>query len=470
MIREPVEKPSSHADLIIKNGFLITLDPSRPLVEHGAIAVLGGRIAEIGDERAISAAWRAPRVIDARGGAVHPGLIDAHNHVVHATCRGLFDGPQSASSTVTFADWKAGVNSEDEFIATQFACLEMLRCGFTMFVEPGSAFDNDAVAAAAESIGLRAMLAGCYVWDNVEAMRHLPSLGSQALYDRSPPRLDRCLDRLGSELYRNKNAEALVRGYVAVYGLGTASDDLLRAAHQLSREAGVVFQQHEGYLPEATMVDRERLGHSRIRHLEDLGVLGPNSVLVHMNVMDDDDVNVLLKSQAQVIWCPSAHLQLGICRAPCRQPEFRARGGRLALGTDGAMNCLIGDAGLCAYLMSANVQHPISPGGILEMQTINAASTIGLAHELGSLEPGKRADIVVRSPRAPEAFPGVNPVHQLALTCRAGTVDTVLVGGTVILRNGKPVLIDEEHVLADVRASVKRRMMRLELSATAYWK
>src|SRR5262249_36975755 len=155
-----------------------------------------------------------------------------------------------------------------------------------------------------------------------------------------------------------KNPETLVRGYVAVYGLGTASDDLLRAAHQLSRETGVVFQQHEGYLPGAAKADRERLGHSRIRHLEDLGVLGPTSVLVHMNVMDDDDFDVMLKTQTQLIWCPSAHLQLGISQVPCRQPEFRARGGRLALGTDGAMNCLIGDAGLCAYIMSANVQHP----------------------------------------------------------------------------------------------------------------
>src|SRR5262249_32963817 len=153
--------------------------------------------------------------------------------------------------------------------------------------------------AGAENIGLRAMLAGCYVWDDVEAMRHLPSLGSQALYDRAPARLDRALDRLGSELYRNKNPETLVRGYVAVYGLGTASDDLLRAAHQLSRETGVVFQQHEGYLPGAAKADRERLGHSRIRHLEDLGVLGPTSVLVHMNVMDDDDFDVMLKTQTQ---------------------------------------------------------------------------------------------------------------------------------------------------------------------------
>ena len=165
------------------------------------------------------ARYHAGRVLDAGGGIVHPGFIDAHNHIVHNTCRGIFGDGIDPPSAVSFADWKADVTPADEAAATQNAALEMLRMGFTMFVEPGSVFDCDAVAAAVEQVGMRALLAGCYLWDQVEVMQFLGGLDSQALYKRTPPTLDRCLRELGNQLHRNKDPDALVRGYIAVYGL-----------------------------------------------------------------------------------------------------------------------------------------------------------------------------------------------------------------------------------------------------------
>src|SRR5262249_23212798 len=159
--------------------------------------------------------WRATTVLDARGAVVHPGFIDAHNHIVHTTCRGILDEPRPADQTVNFADWKADVTSDDEHLATKQSCLELLRHGFTRFVEPGTAFDNDAVAAGAESLGVRGMLAGCYLWDQIEIMQHLGSLESQSLYRRAPANLERCLDGLGAELSRNKDPDSLVKGYVS---------------------------------------------------------------------------------------------------------------------------------------------------------------------------------------------------------------------------------------------------------------
>ena len=460
----------SACDLIVTNGYLITVDDGRRVFARGAVAILGRTIVAVGAADEVMRLWRATTVIDARGAVVHPGFIDAHNHIVHTTCRGILDRPHPAGQLVNFADWKADVTSDDEHVATMQSCLELLRHGFTMFVEPGTVFDNDAVAAAAECLGVRGMLAGCYLWDQIEIMQHLGSLESEALYRRAPSSLERCLNGIGAELHRNRDPDALVRGFVSVYGLGTASDTLLKAAHDLAKRSGVVFQQHEGYLPDASRADRERLGKSRIRHLADLGILDSVSSLIHMYVMDDEELDLLANSGTCVVWCPAAYLQLGIIKqAPTRHAELRDRGGYVAVATDGALNSVIGDAGACAYWVAASVGWPITPATVIEMQTIDAARSAGRAADLGSIEVGKRADIVVRNTSTSDTSPGVNPIHQLALTSRGGTTDTVIVDGRIVMKHGRSVFADEERVMAEAQASVKRRMDRLGLTATAYW-
>jgi 5-methylthioadenosine/S-adenosylhomocysteine deaminase len=456
-------------DLLIRNGYVVSMDERRRIFPNGTIAIDGRNIVAIGPDREIAAGYVSRSTLDARGGVVHPGFIDAHNHVVHGTCRGIFtSAAASADEPVTFADWKAGVTSADENIATQLAGLEMLRHGFTTVIEPGTAFDPDAIAEGAEAVGIRALLAGCYLWDSLDGMSHLSGLGSAKLYERAPPSLDRCLDQLGNQLGRNDGGR--VHGYVAVYGLGTASDELLRAAKAIALQAGVGFHQHEGYIPRATRADRERLGKSRIQHLAELGVLGPGSTLIHLNVLDDDDIQILADSGTTVVWCPLAYLQLGIAAAaPIRMPEMRRRGVAVALGTDGAIDCTIGDAGPMAYMLAQSVQAPITASDVLEMQTIGAARAAWLHDRIGSLEPGKRADIVIRQIDAAESFPAVNPVHQLALNCRAGTVDTVIVDGEVAFRNGRSTRVDEGTVHAEARASVERRLARLGLLPRLEW-
>ena len=171
-----------------------------------------------------------------------------------------------------------------------------------------------------------------------------------------------------------------------------------------------------------------------------------------------------------IIWCPTAYQSLGIHDdAPCRIPDLYRRGINVALGTDAALDCTIGDAGRTAYLVAKDVCDPIDYSQIIEMQTINAAIASGLAEITGSLEPGKRADIVIRRNDAPEARPGFNPMHQVALTARAGTVDTVVVDGIVVFKKGQAIRVDTEEVYAEALASVRRRVDRLGIQAPAPW-
>ena len=458
-------------NLLVRNAVVITMDAERRVFSRGAVAVSGPSIVDVGTEREILERYRPSRVLDAAGAPVHPGFIDAHIHIVHGTGRGVFaDVVAAAGERVSFADWKAGVRPEDEYAATAFAGLDLLKNAFTAFVEPGTVFDTDAVADAARSIGVRALLSGCYIWDQAEVLDEFPALRSRSLLERAPPDTERCLDQIGSELHRNRDPNDLVRGHVSAYGLGTASDELLRATKSLAEQEGVAFHQHEGFVPSMSSVDAARLGRSRFLHLADLGALDESSTLVHVNVLDDEDANCLLRSGASVVWCPVAYLGLGISAShPCRMPELHRRGMNIALGVDGAVNCSVADTAMAAQLAAKNAGDHVSAGAILEMKTVRAARAAGIDGITGSIEPGKRADLVIRGDIDPDACPGINVAYHLAFLSHAGSVDTVIVNGEIMLRHGRSTRVDEAVVYAEAKASVQRRMKRLDLAPPSEW-
>ena len=459
-----------HCDLVIHNAYVISVDAERRVFSPGAVAVRGHSLTAVGPEQEVMREWRADRTIDAEGAAVHPGFIDAHNHVVGAGCRGVFaNEADDPASGVNYAAWKADVTSEDEAAATTLTALQLLHAGYTGVVEAGTVFDTQATAAAAESAGIRICLSEPYLWDDVGVMRHLGSLESQMLFARAPADFERCIAELGGELHRNEDRDGRQHGFLCLYGIGTASDELERRADALAREHGVVLHQHEGYEIASTRAETERLGHSRIVHLDSLGVLHSGSTLVHMNTLTDEDVDIVSERGCSVVWCPGPHLAMGLAgKVECRMPELLRRGVNVTLGSDSARSSAFGDEALLAQLVAANAGEPLVPETILEMLTINAARSAGLGEITGNLEAGKRADLVITDPNASEAFPGANPVHQAVLTCR-GRARTVVVNGEVVIEDGRSTRLDEREAFATARASIRERIRRLNLSEAMQW-
>lgn len=457
-------------DVLIRNGLIVTMDTERRIYRCGAVAVSRGRIAGVGTDAAMGEQFEARETIEAGGGIVHPGFIDGHNHVVHTSCRGVGDVRSHNPSSVNFATWKAGVTEEDEAFATEMASLEMLRAGFTMFIEPGSLFSTEAGAEAVGRVGIRALFAPLYLWDRQECFDAVPSLMSPSLAARAPIDHGRSMAQIGSELHRNKDSEALVRGFVFVYGAGTASPELLQAAHACARDNGVVFQLHAGFVPGEGPIYRALNGKSHIVHLMELGVLDENTAIVHANVADDEEERAIRESGCKIVWCPAAFFALGFGgSASFKMAERYRNGTRVALGTDGAVGCTPGHVMLAGHFASQSYSDAVSPESLLEMQTINAAAAAGMEAELGSLEPGKRADIVVRSAGAAEAYPSNNPIHLLALTMGAGSVDTVMVNGEVVFKDGHSTRVDEGEVYRKVSESVAARARRLGIDAGPGW-
>ena len=459
-------------DLLVHNAYVISVDAERRVFSPGAVAVRGRRVAAVGLEREVieGSRLRAVRTIDARGAAVHPGFIDAHNHVVGAGCRGVFaNEADDPASGVNYAAWKADVTGADEAAAATLTALQLLHAGYTGVVEAGTVFDTSATADAAEAAGIRICLSEPYLWDDVTVMRQLASLESRALFARAPPDFERCVAALGGELHRNENPDGRQHGFVCLYGLGTASDELERRADALARERGVVLHQHEAYEIASARAETERLGRSRIAHLDSLGVLHAGSTLVHMNTLTDEDVDIVAERGCSVVWCPIPHLAMGLAgKVECRMPELLRRGVNVTLGSDSARSSAFGDEALAAQLVAANAGEPLAPETILEMLTINAARAAGLGEMTGSLEAGKRADFVVTDPDATEAFPAANPLHQAVLTCR-GQARTVVVNGEVVIDEGRSTRLDEREACAAARASIHERIRRLNLGEAMRW-
>jgi cytosine/adenosine deaminase-related metal-dependent hydrolase len=467
-----VRAAPERCDLIVKGAEVPTLDARRTIYAAGAVAVRGHTIVAVGPETEVLSRWHAGDVLDAGGGIAHPGFIDAHLHINAQTCRGYFQGDSSrgAGPGPNYADWKAALRPEDEQAAAALGCLELLRHGYTAFMEPGSAFEPDAVAAAAAATGVRCSLADPYLWDDASLMDVIAGLKSPSLFARVPPTRERALKLLGGQLHRNRDADGILHGHVALYGEGTASDELLRAAKALADREGVVLNSHLGYDVDMAAAMEARWGRPRFAHLQDLGVLGANATFVHMNVIRDGDVAPILASGLSSVWCPLAYLQKGTpLRLPTRIPEMRRRGASVALGTDSARQSTVGDAPFLAVHLTTEVGQSITSEDAIEMATLGAARAMGLQRLIGSLEPGKRADLVVRRRDTVELGPGVDPAHQLVTLGHGPTADTVLVNGQVVLRGGRSTRVSEAAAVADARASARRMAERLGLGTPGRW-
>ena len=461
-----------YCDIIIRNACVLALDQHRSVYPEGAVAVSGHSLAAVGPEDEVLRLWRARRVIDAQGGIVHPGFIDAHLHVNAQTCRGYFPGDASRghSGRPRYADWKAALGPEDEHAAAMLAGLEMLRHGITTYVEPGSAFAPDAVAEAALATGIRCSLADPYLWDETELMVSIPGLLSDSLAARVPPDLERCLKLLGGQLFRNRDRDGTLHGHIALYGEGTASDELFRAAKDLADREGVVLNSHIGFDLELAEAMERRWGRPRFVHLAERGFLGPNTTFVHMNLIRDEEIEPILSSGLAMVWCPLAYMTRGTpLHRPSRLPELKQRGAPVALGTDSARQSSAGDAGFLAFLLAAEAGQALDAEDVLEMQTLCGARAAGLDAIIGSLEPGKRADIVVRAPHYPEMGPSIDPIHQMIAVGHGATADTVLVNGTIVLRHGRSTRVDEIPVIAEAYASARRIAAQLGLQAPGKW-
>jgi 5-methylthioadenosine/S-adenosylhomocysteine deaminase len=461
-------KTPETCDLLILHGQVLTLDATRRIINDGAVAVTGTRIVAVGASAELAKRFAARRRIDARGGLVHPGYIDGHTHAsLHLSRGAITDNPRPKGGKLgpgAYDRWINALDDEAEYDSALMAAVEMVKNGFTGFVEAATAFEPDAIAAACEAVGIRVTLGDPFLWDLVGGE---PSAGT---IKRAPADARRVERLLGTQLKRNGNKDALVRGHVALYGLGSATEPLLKQAKKLTDESGSVFHQHQNFMASDADYDRRRFGKDPLVHLAEIGVLGPNVCFTHMNVLSEAETDAIVQSGMALVWQPGNYMFYAINRqAPQRMPKLYERGTPITFGADVAKTWTYGELGYIAYLLTRSDGGYLPSESLVEMFTRCGAVAFGLPDELGVLAAGRLADIVIRDPDLADHQPGVNPLRQLALVDRTKGVDTVVVNGEIVVRGGQLTRLDEALVYAQARASTRRMAERAEVEIDSTW-
>jgi 5-methylthioadenosine/S-adenosylhomocysteine deaminase len=367
-----------------------------------------------------------------------------------------------AGTTATMGDWKSCLTPEDEYASAALASLDYLKSGYTAFVDPGTIFEPDAVAAACDELCIRAWLTDPYVADLGPALaRKYPEFANARFIARWPQNLDEALRRLGSQLFRNRAGESRVRAFIGLYGEGTDSDELALAAHDVARKNGVQMQKHLGYSPAVYREQEHSLGIPMVEHLDQQGLLDPAVTLIHMNIVRSTEVALLAAHGVRLVWCPYGQLQMiGRSGAEPRMPELWRAGIPVGIGSDIARVVHVAAAGTIASACAAASGFAASGSEILRARTMGSAASVGAEKEVGSIEIGKRADIVVRDAYSSEHL-ALDHALEAGVLAGPDSIAAVLVDGKIVVERGELLTCDETSIVVRAQESARRLWSRV---------
>ena len=448
--------------ILIEHAVVVTMDGARRIFLDGSVLVDGERIAQVGRAADVRTAGPVMRVIDGRGRLVLPGFIDTHVHLSEHLSRGLV--PDEVPVDRYVPDWYlplySAITPEEEAAAAQLACLEMLRTGTTTFCEAGTLFDIPGVAQAVDAVGLRAVL-GRWTWDLVAGPGRLRQSTDEALR-----RTEEALDDI------KQCATTRIGVWPLLIGFGTCSEALIRGAHALAEQYGTGW----GMMQFASHPSRKTADTLPLRTLDGWGVLGPRTKLAHMVHVDDNDIALLARRDVKIAHCPSAALKhVKGLSAHGRFADMLEAGISVSLGGDSANGSNHLDMLRLMYLAALVPKDArldpgvMPPERVLEMATIHGARALGLEGEIGSVEAGKRADLVIFDLDTPEWRPLLDPVSNLVYSASGASVRTVLVDGRVLLDDRRVTTIDEPAALTRAEGLAGPYLARAGLAARPKW-
>jgi 5-methylthioadenosine/S-adenosylhomocysteine deaminase len=420
-------------DLKIEHGVVLTLDGQRRIVEDGAVAIRGDRIAAV-DSTAALAGQPAARVIDATGRLVLPGLVSTHCHNLQAVARGL--GNEVAFDVWTHPriyPYETLLTDEDAYWSTLLSCAEMLRTGVTCHADPGG-YAMDGVGQALTDCGMR----GVFSWAGMDEFPegHEPPAGF--------PGRRTTEETLAANEGLVKRWQKPARDRVRVaYGLRlepNVSDELFQGVKACADRDQTLVQFH-CLLPGVADAVKERVGMSTVQWMAALGALGPNWLLAHMAEASDSDVVIVKMHDARVAHEPTP----GAASRKGKIAELLARGVTVGLGCDST--AASDSLDMFRAMRQVALVLEDRPEKALEMATIDGARALGWDGEIGSLEPGKRADVIVVDARR---------LASLISEGEGTDVETTIVDGRVLMDNRRLLTIDGARVLAESQRIAER--------------
>ena len=444
--------------------YVITMDGERRIIRDGSVLVEGSRIARVGKDTEL-ADLSADRVINAEGMVVAPGLVNGHMHIsyAHAT-RGIFPDSLGPNYLPNVFRLQGVMAAEEEYLTSLLGITELLKYGTTTFIDPGSTKYLDAGLRAYEQSGCR-IIVGAHVTD-------IPNPVGLPVYET-----EEAIDIVGRAIRDYDGAlDGRVRAWAMPFGPNFATPRLLQESKRLADQHSVSltlhFQNSASYV-ESCLRDT---GMRPSQYLESLGVLGENVVLSHSLGLDQSEVETLARTGTKVVAVPTAAVKSGYgMTAGGLLPEMLEAGITVGIGTDAGNNSNLIETNRAMYLIAVLYKDArrsttaVTAETALELATIDGAKALGMGDEIGSIEPGKKADMALYDTRRAEWATLFNPVNSLVYNADGRSVHTVVVDGRVVVEDHTPLFVDEQALIEEVQAVGESMLARTGLSFPSTW-
>lgn len=426
-------------DIIIENGTILPMDDQTSIIEKGFVCIQGDTIIHVGTNHEKS--FKASKTIDAKGGLILPGLINAHTHAAMSLFRGLADD-------LPLMEWlnnyifpvESRMDPDFVHLGTVLACAEMIMSGTTSFCDM-YLFEEE-VANAARKAGMRCLV-------------------GEVLYDFLSPNygpIEKGFEYTES-LIKKWQDDPLVSIAVEPHSLFTCSPDLLVKANELALKYRVPLIIHVAETLNEVAEVKERYGKEPVEHMLSMGLLGPHLIADHCVHLKKTDIETFAEHEVRVVHNPESNMKLASGIAPV--PEMVARGIIVGLGTDGCASNnnldLFTEMDMTAKLHKIKTMDPTAMDAVtvLRMATIEGAKALGLDEITGSLEAGKKADIVVVDINKPHLTPMYNPYSHLVYAARGDDVSHTIINGEIVMENRKLLTIDLDEIITRARNKSK---------------
>ncbi len=430
-------------DLLVSGGTVVTMDSGKRMIEDGGVAVRGDAIVAVGARQEIESRYEAARTIDAHGKIVMPGLINSHAHAAMSLFRGIADD-------LSLDDWlhkyifpAEARNVTEDFAAwgTKLSLLEMLRGGITTYAD--MYYFEDAVARVTKEAGMRGVLG--------ETIIDFPAPDNKTL-DQAYSYTQKFLDHW--------KGDPLIVAAVAPHSIYTCSEQTLEDSAALARKNGAPILIHIAEAPFELEQSRAKHGLTPVAYLGKLGILGPDVLGAHCIHVNSADIATLAHFGVGCSHNPSSNMKTAAGVMPVI--EMLAAGLPVGLATDGAASNnnqdLFEEMDLAAKLQKISRMDPraLPAAQVVEMATIGGARALHLEKRIGSLEPGKQADLIVIETNAPHATPMYSVYSELVFALKATDVRTVVIAGRVIMEERKMLTLNEDEILQKAREYQKK--------------
>jgi len=423
-----------NVDMVIHNGIIVTMNAGFSVIPDGLITVKNGRISQVSAKTAGDELPDADEIIDAKGGIILPGLVNTHTHLPMTLFRGLADDlPLEVwLKEHIFPAEARHINPDAVRSGTLLGCAELILSGTTTCCD--GYFLEDHVAEAVYQSGLRAILG--------QGVIDFPAPGV--------PDPSRKIRAAREFVEKWLNVSALIKPSVFCHSPYTCCADTLKKAKDAAAAQGVLFQIHIAETKNEFDQTLREYGLTPLQFLDKIGILDEHTLLVHAIWLKPGDIELIAAAGAKVAVTTESEMKLASGIAPV--PEFIRAGIAIGLGTDGCASNndqdLFREMDVTAKLHKVNTLDPtvMDAKTVLSLATIGGARAIGLDREIGSLEIGKQADIIVVDTRCPHLFPMYNPVSHLVYSAKGSDVRDVIVAGRVILKDRRLLTLNMEEI------------------------